>query len=57
MATRCYVDAIVMGPDNLTGIRAVGCYDDELVDTDDGWKIARRRFTMVHLDMGIGAGA
>ncbi|HEY8057689.1 MAG TPA: nuclear transport factor 2 family protein [Acidimicrobiales bacterium] len=56
VSTRCYVDALVMGPDNQTGTRAVGWYDDELVDTDDGWKIAHRRFTMVHLDMGIGAG-
>lgn len=44
---RSYVDAIVMAPDNRTGARAVGYYDDELVRTDDGWKIARRRFTMV----------
>ena len=57
VAARCYVDAVVMGPDNQTGTRAVGWYDDELVDSDDGWKIARRRFTMVYLDMGIGVGA
>ncbi len=37
---RCYVDAIVMGADNQSGVRAVGFYDDELVHTDDGWKIA-----------------
>ena len=57
VSARCYVDAVVMGPDGQSGTRAVGWYDDELVDTDDGWKIARRRFTMVHLDMGLGAGA
>ena len=47
VAARSYVDALVMAPDNRTGTRAVGYYDDELVRTDDGWRIARRRFTMV----------
>ena len=47
VAARSYVDAIVMMPDNERGTRAVGYYDDALVRTDDGWKIARRRFTMV----------
>jgi 3-phenylpropionate/cinnamic acid dioxygenase small subunit len=42
-----YVDAIIMGPDNRTGVQAVGFYDDELARTADGWKIARRTFTMV----------
>jgi 3-phenylpropionate/cinnamic acid dioxygenase small subunit len=44
---RTYVDAIVMGPDNRTGVQALGFYDDEFARTDDGWKIARRTFTMV----------
>jgi 3-phenylpropionate/cinnamic acid dioxygenase small subunit len=47
VVARSYVDAIVMAPDNRSGTRAVGYYDDELVCTDDGWRIARRRFTMV----------
>jgi 3-phenylpropionate/cinnamic acid dioxygenase small subunit len=47
---RCYVDALVMGPDDRGGVRANGFYDDELVRTDDGWRIARRRFTMVHAE-------
>jgi 3-phenylpropionate/cinnamic acid dioxygenase small subunit len=50
---RCYVDAVVMGADNQTGVRAVGIYDDELVRTADGWRIARRRFTSVLLQVGI----
>jgi len=37
--------------DNRTGSRATGYYDDELLETDDGWKIARRRFTMVLLQL------
>jgi len=52
---RCYVDAIIMGPDNAGGMRANGYYDDELVHTDGGWRIARRRYTMVHLEP-VGAG-
>ena len=47
VAARSYVDAIIMDAENQSGIRAVGFYDDELVATADGWKIARRRFTMV----------
>ena len=37
--------------DNRTGSRATGYYDDELLETDDGWKIARRRFTLVLLQL------
>lgn len=47
---RCYVDALVMGPDNRGGINAIGFYDDELVQTDNGWRIRQRRYTMVHLE-------
>jgi 3-phenylpropionate/cinnamic acid dioxygenase small subunit len=62
VAARCYVDGIVMFPDNQAGTRATGYYDDELVTTDDGWKIARRRFTLVFLQMfpegtGLNVGA
>lgn len=44
---RCYVDAIVMAPDDRTGIRAVGLYDDELTRTERGWQIQHRHFTSV----------
>ena len=50
VAARSYVDSLVMFPDNQAGSRAAGHYDDELVSTEDGWKIARRRFTLVHLE-------
>jgi 3-phenylpropionate/cinnamic acid dioxygenase small subunit len=51
VAVRAYVDATVMFGDNQAGTQAAGYYDDELVDTDDGWKIARRRFTVVLLQL------
>lgn len=47
VSARSYVEAIVMGADNQAGVRVDGYYDDELVRTDDGWKIARRTFTTV----------
>jgi uncharacterized protein (TIGR02246 family) len=50
LAARSYVDAIVMGADNATGVRAIGCYDDELERSGDGWQIARRTFTLVLLE-------
>jgi 3-phenylpropionate/cinnamic acid dioxygenase small subunit len=46
-AARCYVDALIMGPDNQSGVRAAGYYDDVVVPGPDGWKIARRAFTSV----------
>ena len=45
---RSYVDAILMSADGQTGLNAIGLYDDELARTSDGWRIATRRFTMVH---------
>ena len=44
---RSYVDVVLMDAKNQAGIHAIGFYDDELVRGDDGWRIARRRFTMV----------
>ncbi len=51
VSTRSYVDALVLAADNKSGTRAVGYYDDDLIRTGDGWKIARRRFTMVMLQL------
>jgi len=53
LGARSYVDAIVMGPGNETGSRAIGYYDDDLVRTSDGWRIARRHFTMVLLQLDL----
>jgi 3-phenylpropionate/cinnamic acid dioxygenase small subunit len=47
VSARSYVDVVLLiGGDR--GVHALGFYDDELVRTNQGWKIARRRFTMVH---------
>jgi hypothetical protein len=50
-AARTYVDAWIMNVDGMSGINALGIYDDELVRTDDGWRIARRKFTSVRLSV------
>jgi 3-phenylpropionate/cinnamic acid dioxygenase small subunit len=47
VTARSYVDALVLGGDNRSGVRAAGFYDDELVRTGGEWRIARRRFTSV----------
>ena len=46
---RTYVDALIMSADNTAGVNAAGFYDDDLVRTGDGWRIARRRFTTVRV--------
>lgn len=47
---RSYVDAVIMGPDNRDGVRAMGFYEDRLVHSDGaGWQIAQRTFTTVHV--------
>jgi 3-phenylpropionate/cinnamic acid dioxygenase small subunit len=47
VVARSYVDALVMFAGNTSGIRAMGRYEDDLVETEEGWKIARRRYTSV----------
>jgi 3-phenylpropionate/cinnamic acid dioxygenase small subunit len=48
-SARTYVDAVIMFSDNESGVNAWGFYDDEVIRTADGWRIARRRFTQVRL--------
>lgn len=48
-ACRAYVDALLMNFDGAGGINAHGFYDDDLVRTPDGWRIAKRRFTTVRI--------
>ena len=49
VAARSYVDVIFVGAETGSGMHAAGTYDDALVRTGDGWKIARRRYTTVHM--------
>jgi 3-phenylpropionate/cinnamic acid dioxygenase small subunit len=44
---RTYVDVVFVLADDGTGLEAAGYYDDALVRTADGWRIASRRFTPV----------
>jgi 3-phenylpropionate/cinnamic acid dioxygenase small subunit len=48
-SARTYIDAVIMFGDNQSGVNAWGFYDDEIVRTTDGWRIARRRFTQVRI--------
>jgi len=48
-AARTYIDGLIMFGDNISGVNAIGFYDDEIVRTADGWRIARRRYTQVRL--------
>lgn len=51
--TACsYVDVLLMTPDGQLIMNGAGFYDDHLVLTDDGWKIAQRRFTAVRMQPG-----
>jgi 3-phenylpropionate/cinnamic acid dioxygenase small subunit len=46
---RTYIDGLIMAGDNNSGVNAIGFYDDEIVRTGQGWRIARRRYTQVRL--------
>ena len=46
---RTYIDGLIMAGDNKSGVNAIGFYDDDIVRTADGWRIARRRFTQVRV--------
>jgi 3-phenylpropionate/cinnamic acid dioxygenase small subunit len=46
---RTYIDALIMLGDNTSGVNAAGFYDDDIVRTGEGWRIARRRFTQVRV--------
>lgn len=45
---RTYVDAVLMATDGQSGLNPRGFYEDRLVRTTAGWRIAHRRFTLVH---------
>jgi hypothetical protein len=44
---RTYVDALILFEGG--GANPVGYYDDHVVRTGDGWRIARRKYTSVRL--------
>ncbi|MDT5139031.1 MAG: hypothetical protein QOD58_3293 [Mycobacterium sp.] len=44
---RTYVDALILFEGG--GANPTGYYDDHVVRTDDGWRIARRTYTSVRL--------
>lgn len=44
---RTYVDALILFEGG--GVNPIGYYDDHVVRTADGWRIARRKFTSVRL--------
>lgn len=46
---RTYVDGLILSADGHSGVNAVGFYDDDIVRTDAGWRIARRSFTPVRV--------
>lgn len=48
--SRTYVDGYLLMPDGQSGSRAIGYYDDELVRTPDGWRIARRHFVGARME-------
>jgi 3-phenylpropionate/cinnamic acid dioxygenase small subunit len=46
---RTYIDGLIMAGDNNSGVNAIGFYDDDIVRTPAGWRIARRRYTQVRI--------
>jgi 3-phenylpropionate/cinnamic acid dioxygenase small subunit len=46
---RTYIDGLIMAGDNNSGVNAIGFYDDDIVRTGAGWRIARRRYTQIRL--------
>jgi uncharacterized protein (TIGR02246 family) len=48
---RSYVDAMVLGRGGRGGANSLGYYDDRLVRTEDGWRIAERSHTGVRLTL------
>jgi 3-phenylpropionate/cinnamic acid dioxygenase small subunit len=47
--SRTYVDALIMLGEGNSGVNAAGFYDDELIRTENGWRVARREFVQVRV--------
>ncbi len=56
VVARSYVHAVLVMSDGAA-IHGFGMYDDELVSSPDGWRIARRRFTTVTVERHAPMGA
>lgn len=52
---RTYIDDLIMAGDNSSGVNAIGFYDDDIVRTPAGWRIARRCYTQVRITTVGGA--
>lgn len=55
VAARSYVDVIALEPNRSMHSHAAAYYDDELVRTEEGWKIARRTMRMVWIETTLTA--
>jgi hypothetical protein len=49
-SARTYVDALLMTTKGALAVNPVGYYDDFLVRTEKGWRIKKRKFTLVRLE-------
>jgi 3-phenylpropionate/cinnamic acid dioxygenase small subunit len=56
---RSYVHAVLQAvpQDAASWVEALGHYDDELVRTSDGWRIARRTTSIARVQAGAASGA
>jgi 3-phenylpropionate/cinnamic acid dioxygenase small subunit len=48
---RSYIDGVVMRGEARV-MHAIGSYEDEVVPTPDGWRIARRHYRKLHMRIG-----
>ena len=48
---RSAVHAVIVLPDGTASVHAYGRYVDDFVDTPEGWRISRRRFTTVATEL------
>lgn len=52
VTARCYVAVILTAPGGELIVDGAGFYDDAVLQTTEGWKIAKRRFTSVRMQAG-----
>lgn len=54
--SRCYVHAVIVSTDRSVTVHAYGWYDDELERVENGWQIARRKYTAVATELHQASG-